>query len=148
MACPVEWEYNMATYRLKRNLESSLIDFFRSELITDGWNGIAVEKNIKQEEIKLPAIIIYASNTDNQKKEIGGSKYLRFTTVTLRIFATSEGQRQDLSDWVLEKLETDIAYYSYVITNGEITSKTLSGNIVITKINRDSKDWQIQTHNL
>jgi hypothetical protein len=132
----------MATYRLKRNLESSLIDFFRDELTNDGWNGIAVEKNIKQEEIKLPAIIVYASSVDNQKKEIGGSKYLRFPIITIRIFATSEGQRQDLSDWVLEKLEDDISYYAYVITNGAISSKTLSGNIVITKILRDSKDLE------
>jgi hypothetical protein len=137
----LKWRNNkMPGYRRSRNIEVSLIDYFRAELISDGWNGIQVEKSIKQSEIKLPAILIYCSDTATQKKEIGGSKYIKFPTVTIRIYAENDGQRLDLADWLLEKLEGTINYYTYVISGGQVTSKTLAGGITITKIIRNEKE--------
>ena len=82
-------------YRLSRNLEASLIDYFRSALTTDGWTGIACEKSLKQSEIKLPAIVIYCSNTDAELIEIGSGDYIKYHTITIRVFGKDEGSRED-----------------------------------------------------
>lgn len=130
----------MANYKLSRNLESSLIDFFRQELTSNGWVGIIVEKSLKQSEIKPPCILIYCSDTDTQSKEIGSGKYLKFPTIVIRVFATSDGIRLDLADWLLEKLEGSINYYEYVINDGQVISKILAGEILVRKIIRNEKE--------
>ena len=131
----------MAQYRLSRNLEASLIEFFRDELVEDEWTGISVMLNIKQDKVTLPAIIIYVLDTDVQKKEIGSGTFLKFPTVVIRIFANNEGQRLDLADWVLEKLECNIPYYSHIISSGGVSTKTESGNVIITKVIRNEKEY-------
>jgi hypothetical protein len=125
-------------YRLSRNLEASLIDYFRAALITDSWVGVQCEKSLKQSEIKLPCILIYCSNTDTQKKEIGSGEYIKYPNIVIRIYGTNEGNREDLADWVLEKLEGTINYYTY--TNGGETKSQVAGGISIIKIIRDTKE--------
>lgn len=125
-------------YRLSRNLEASLIDFFRVELVTDGWVGIQCEKSLKQEKIKTPCILIYCSDTDTQLKEIGSGKYLKFPTIIIRVFGTDEGNREDLADWILEKLEESITYYEY--SNGGNTKSAAMGDIIVRKITRNEKE--------
>jgi hypothetical protein len=46
----------------------------------------------------------------------------------------------DLSDWLLDLLEDDVNYYVYTIVNGTVSSKVLSGRIVITRIIEDRKE--------
>jgi len=130
----------MREYRLRRNLEASLIEFFREALVTDGWKNISVEYNLKQEGTKLPAIVVFSPSVENQQKEIGTGKYLKYPIINIKIFATNDGLRTDLADWMKEKFESDIPYYKYTIEEGEIISKSLAGNIVIRKINRDEKE--------
>jgi len=129
-------------YRISRNLEASLIDFFTAKLTADGWNGIRCEKSLAQVyDGTLPAILIYVQDTDTEKREIGGNIYLKYPTVYVRIFATSDGQRLDLADWVLEKLEVvSLPYYTYTIVNGVVSTKILAGNIVIRSIKRNEKE--------
>ena len=127
-------------YRNSRNLEASLIDFFTSELVTDGWSGVQCEKSLKQAEVALPTILIYVQDTDVQKKEIGSGTFLKFPTVVIRIYAKSDGQRLDLADWVLEQLEGTISYYTYTITSGVVSSKVLAGGISLIKIDRNEKE--------
>jgi hypothetical protein len=100
-------------YRRSRNLEASLIDYVSAALTTDGWTGIRCEKSLAEVyDGKPPAILIYVQDTDTQKREVGGNIYLKFPTVYIRIFAKNDGQRLDLADWLLEKLE-----YLYLIIN-------------------------------
>lgn len=127
-------------YRLNRNLEASIIDYLRVELIEDGWEGIGVEKSVKQSKIKPPLILVQSVDTDTQKREIGSGKYIKYPTVTIRIFATSDGQRLDLADWLLEELEDDIEYYKYTVVNGQVSSKVLDGQLTIRKIIRNEKE--------
>lgn len=125
-------------YRLSRNLEASLIDYFRAELITDSWSGVQCEKSLKQSEIKPPSIIIYCSDTDTEKKEIGSGIYIKYPTIVIRIFGTDEGIREDVMDWILEKLEENIYYYEY--SNGGKTKSSVKGGIIIRKIIRMEKE--------
>jgi len=121
-------------YRISRNIEASLIDRITEELVDDGWTGIRVEK-VFSEVYKgtLPCIVINVLEIRPQKLEIGSKTNLKYFTVNIRIFAKSDGQRLDLSDWLMDELEDDTNYYSYTINDGEVTSKNLTGRIVLTK---------------
>lgn len=121
-------------YRISRNIEASLIDRITADLATDGWTGIYVEKS--SAEIyggHFPAFLVNAQEIRPEHLEIGSKTHLKYFTVYIRIFAQNDGQRLDLSDWLFDKLEDDTDYYSYTITNGEVSEKVLTGRIVITR---------------
>ena len=135
----------MRQYRASRNLEASLIDYLVEELDNDGWEGIQCVKSLKRDKqgvilLKPPIILINVISNPRQKLEIGSGKFLTFPIVYIRIFATNDGQRLDLADWVLEKLEGDITYYSYMIDDGQVHTKHESGAISIINIARDEKE--------
>ena len=120
-------------YRISRNIEASLIDRITTNLTTDGWKNIRIEKSFAEVyEGSLPCILINALEIRPEKLEIGSKTNLKYFTVNIKIFATSDGQRLDLSDWFLEKLEDDTDYYVYTITDGEVSSKVLTGKIILT----------------
>ena len=121
-------------YRISRNIEASLIDRITSDLATDGWTGIRIEKAFSEiYKGTLPCICVNALELRPQKLEIGSKTNLKYFTVNIRIFALNDGQRLDLSDWMLDKLEDDTNYYAYTITGGVVSAKVSTGRIVITR---------------
>jgi len=135
-------------YRISRNIEASLIDWLTEKLEDGGWTGIRVEKSFAQVyKGTLPCILIEQDPEDETKLEIGSKTWLKNFFINIRIFATSDGQRLDLKDFITDLLEDDIDFYEYVITNGEVAQKTLTGRIVILKITRNEKELK-NTENL
>lgn len=123
----------MSQYRISRSIEASIIDRITADLITDNWTGIYVEKsNSEIYQGHFPAILVNVQEIRPEKLEIGSSTNLKYFNVIIRIFAQNDGQRLDVSDWLFDKLETDTNYYVYTITNGVVTSKVLTGKIIIT----------------
>lgn len=121
-------------YRISRNIEASLIDGITANLTTDGWTGIRTEKSFAEVyKGTLPCICINVSELRPQKLEIGSKTNLKYFTVNIKIFATSDGQRLDLADWLFDELEDDFTYYTYTITNGVVSAKVSAGKIVVTK---------------
>jgi hypothetical protein len=128
-------------YRISRNIEASLIDFITAALATDGWTGISVLKGFPQEyKGKAPFIGVEALEIRPQKLEIGSKTNIKNFTVKIRIFATNDGQRLDLSDWLFDELEDDVNYYNYTITSGAVSAKTLAGRIVVTRFFENRKE--------
>ena len=128
-------------YRISRNIEASLIDRIISDLTADGWAGINVVKAFNQaSKNKLPYIVVNALEIRPEKLEIGSKTNLKYFLIKIRIFADNDGQRLDLSDWLLDKLEDDTIYYAYTITSGIVTSKVATGRIVITRWLDDRKE--------
>jgi hypothetical protein len=131
----------MGTYRISRSIEASLVDWLTEKLEDGGWTGIRVEKSFSQVSSgTLPCICINALEIRPEKLEIGSKTNLKYFTINIRIFATSDGNRLDLSDFVTDLLESDINYYTYTITNGIVTAKVLSGRIVVTRWFDDTKE--------
>ena len=137
----------MATYRLSRNTERSIIDFLTEELNNE-WNDpinlehhIYVEKAFSQiHDGKFPAILVNVTNRPDKRREISSSSLMKFINLELRIFAEDDGQRLDLADWLLEKIIPGIEYYEYMITQGQIFEKVLKGRIVILEIVSNRKE--------
>ena len=66
--------------------------------------------------------------------EIGSDSTFRNPTVLIDIFATSDGNRLDLKDFLVDVLKTGMPYYEYTITNGQISNKTQNGRIQVISI--------------
>lgn len=131
------------TYRESRNLEKTLIDFITNELLVANppWGGIIVEKAFsKITDATYPAILVQMIPTDRTPKEIGNTVTRKSYTVFVRIFATDDGMRLDLKDWLCEILEPGMKYYTYTIT-GNQTLKEESGFLSI-KITTDRKELE------
>jgi hypothetical protein len=127
-------------YRISRNTEASIIDWLTEELSADNWIGIRVVKSFTQVyDGILPAICVQVVTPNPVKLEIGSPTWLQNIEVAIRIFAKDDGQRLDLSDWLLEKLENSIVYSQYTVTNG-VASKEPKGLIQINTVIRDEKE--------
>ena len=119
-------------YRNYRNLEATLIDKITADLLSDGWTGIRVEKAFAEiYKGTLPAICVSMEESDVLSREIGSKSYLENILVSIRIFATSDGNRLDLASWMLSKIMPGFNYYEYIITSGTVSSKTLAGAVMI-----------------
>ena len=133
----------MTQYRESRNIEASMVDQVNSWLDSAGWTSVRVEKAFSRVYIgTLPCILINIVASDLVRKEIGGKSFLTYYTVFIRLFATSDGQREDIADYLIEKLEDDIIYYVYTVGSGEIKIKTQSGIINIEEIRRNEKELE------
>jgi len=120
------------SYRLSRNVEASIIDYITTQLATDGWTGIYVEKSFAEiYKGKFPSILVSVSDRPEERLEIGDNVLSNFVNFEIRIFAENDGQRLDLSDWILPKIMNGIIYYTYTITNGVVSAKVASGRISI-----------------
>lgn len=116
-------------YRESRNIEASVIDYLTTELEAS-WTNIRVEKTFARiYDIDLPAVCIRVGDTVHTKAEIGADSTVRTVQVLIDIFASSDGQRLDIKDFIIEKLRSGCIYYDYIIVDGAIQSKTANGRI-------------------
>jgi len=135
-------------YRTSRNLEASVIQYIEDQLAGD-WTNVAVEKTFANvNSSNLPAICVRVGVTDHTKAEIGETSTYRTTNVLLDIFATSDGIRLDLKDYLIEKLKSGLPYYEYTIINGQIQSKTQNGRINVLNIDDVPVDFDVDKNEL
>jgi len=141
----------MGVYRISRNTEASIVDFLKTSFQAD-WGSNNVEKSFAQiYEIDLPSICVRAGVSTHTPVEVGSNSTWRTVLVSIDIFATSDGQRLDIKDWLISKVKNGINYYNYTISNGVVQSKTLAGRINIRKIedeplNFDTEKDELDTH--
>jgi len=124
----------MNTYNLSRNFEASIIQYLETEL-TSSWSNIVVEKSFARVyDLTLPVVCIRCGVTDHVKAEIGEDATIRNAEIMIDIFATSDGQKLDIKDFIVDKIKAGIPYYEYTINNGTIQDKTLNGRMRVTDI--------------
>jgi len=138
----------MAIMRISRNLEASLIDHLVDELQED-WSNVRVTSSFAEVyDGKLPCIQVQMFRNPLVRKEIGSNRLLNEFIIDIRIFAVSEEQRQDLSDWVIEKIMRGFDYVEHTLTNGQVTASEVNGRVtIILKDNRiefENKESLIQ----
>jgi hypothetical protein len=129
----------MGTYRISRNVEASVVDYLVTQLASAGWTGVRVEKGFVQAYGgTLPCITVDVFDRPDSRREIGSNTLSKFITLELRVFATSDGNRLDLNDWLTELIMAGIPYYEYIISSGVVSGKTLKGmiNVIDIKTNR------------
>jgi hypothetical protein len=89
----------------------------------------------------LPVIALRLISTNSTRLEIGGNEFLNEYTFGLDIFATSEAQRLDLSDFIVNALKNGWQYYDYSQASGNPTTldKVANGRCMLLKFNENSR---------
>ena len=122
------------TYRHSRNIEASIIDYLKVEFQED-WSSDRVEMTFARiYEIELPSICVRVGTTIHEKVEIGGDATRRTPQVLIDIFATGDGQREDIKDWLITKIKNGFIYYEYEIEARVVKTKTANGRIRVLDI--------------
>jgi len=124
-------------YRRSRNIEASIIQYLQTEFDND-WNGITVEKTFSRvyeipmnEKNKTACVCVRLGVTAHDPVEIGSNSTKREPQILIDVFASSDGQRLDLKDYIVEKIKNGLVYYEYVIENGQVKTKTQNGRITV-----------------
>jgi len=138
-------------YRTSRNFEASVIDFINEKLDAtgSGWSNIRVEKSFSYVyDGALPCICVRVGTTEHTRAEIGGTSTYRTANILIDIFATSDGIRLDLKDWLIANIRAGVIYYNYTIVNGATDSKVEDGRINILNIDDVPIDFDMDKDKL
>ena len=119
----------MGLYRISRNIEASFIDFLKP-LLQANWGFNRTEKTFARiYSIELPSVCIRVGDTIHSKAQIGDDSTIRNVHVLIDIFATNDGLRLDLKDYIIGIIKSGLDYYEYEIENGQIKNRTKNGRI-------------------
>ena len=105
-------------YRQSRNVELSTLKFIKDNTDLD-WTGVTIVKSWTQlDKAENPIICALLNDTDYTRNELGDTAFRSNYIFTIDIFATSDGQRIDLSDYLLDILNPGWAYYEISQVSG------------------------------
>lgn len=138
-------------YRISRNIEASIIDYINAELTSGGWTNINVEKGFARVynlPDNVPAVAVRLGVTSHERTGIGTTNTYREPQVLIDIFATDDGMRLDLKDFLVSKLKKGCTYYEYTKSNGQISEKTANGTIAIIEIEDEPINFNEEKNNL
>ena len=102
-----------------RNIENSLKDFLTTQVVADSVtdiNGVAVPIRVGRKEDNdwsLPCITVYLDNETAERAYIGSNQRLDSFLIIIDIFATNEGERLDLANWLKDTINDGFRYYAY-----------------------------------
>jgi len=138
-----------SSFREKRCMEFSLVDYITTNVSAD-WSGVSVVKSFSQAyKEDLPVICIRSSSTLHSQKEVGSTNLYNDVTIIIDVFATSDGLRLDLADYLVDKIKVGCVYYDYSkdSTDPEALDKDADGRIrVLRWINDTRVDFGTDVH--
>lgn len=141
----------MARYRESRNIEASLIEYIETQ-INASWDNInTINQFERAYDIELPVVAVRLEDTDWNPAEIGSNNKYTNETILIDIFASNDGQRMDLKDFIIDAIKDGCKYYQYTISNGEVTEKTELGRLRVldledTPINFSTQKSELAVH--
>ena len=125
-----------------RCVELSLVKYI-TDTVNANWSGISVVKDYLQSyEVPIPVICVIMASQEPKRWEIGDSLINQVFTFQLDIFASSDGQRIDLDDFVVNSLlGGQIQYYDCAKdpSNSSNIIYTPNGNMTVLKFITDRK---------
>lgn len=125
----------VTSYRPSRNIEASIYKYLETEFNTH-WSSVNLTKAFsKVNTIELPVVCIKLRDTDYEYVELGDTLIRRLPVIMIDVFASSDGQRLDLKDFIINKMKSGCPYNEYEITSGEISKTTNVGRITIINMN-------------
>ena len=128
-------------FRERRNVELSTLDFFTTQ-INANWTGITVVKSFAQSyKSPRPVVAIILAEIESKRREIGTTTLDHTYLLRFDIFAKSDGQRQDLSDFMLSTIQDGWTYSTYTKNpaNAEALIATTAGRVNLVRVNSDLK---------
>lgn len=133
----------MGVYNITRNLEASIIDFLTLKMTGDFANVSVTRTWDEVRNLTLPVVLIRCGTTSHNRVEVGDTNTWREPIILIDIFASDDGERLDLKDYIIAEIKVGCPYYLYEIENGAVKSKTLDGRIRITEIDDDPINFDL-----
>ncbi len=129
----------MSYFRERRCLELSTLAHFTTQ-VASAWSGVTLVKSFqKAYKASLPVIAIGLENNTPRRREIGNnSSLINDYNMIFDIFATSDGQRLDLAQYMLDIIKLGWVYNTYTQTAGVLTA-TVAGRAQVIKFVDDRK---------
>ena len=138
----------MGTYRYTRNIEASIIDALTVNFTAD-WSNINVEKTYARVyEISLPTICVRVGTTRHDPVEIGDNNTWRHAQLLIDVFGSDDGNKLDLTDYIVKKIKKGFIYYDYVITAGVVDTQTPNGRIRVNSMDVTPVNFNDDRNNL
>jgi hypothetical protein len=105
-------------YSKSRCTELSTLKFIEDNLATD-WPGVNFTKSWSQlDKINNPVVCAILTDTMYDRKELGNTQYRERYMLVIDIFATSDGMRIDLTDWLMNTLNPGWDYCEVSLDSG------------------------------
>jgi len=123
----------MPAFSTMRNVELSTI-YYLEQQIDASWSGVEVVKSFLSAYDKvLPVVCIRLTDTTTDRLEIGSTTLNNIYSFIIDIFATSDGQRIDLADFIMDKLKNGWTYYTHVHAVGDNSTlvRTSGGRLTV-----------------
>jgi len=142
-----------AQYRKTRSIDATCVDTITTKLSDGGWTEITVQKHYKNiKNLTLPIIVVRVADTTHERIQIGDSTMIRRPIIIIDIFATSDGNREDLKDFLIDELKDGMIMYDYTTTtsgrNTTVNTKIANGRITILNIEDTPLDMDTDKENL
>lgn len=123
--------------REKRNIELSTVYFLENEFDSN-WSGVNVVLSFaKVMQVDNPVVCIRLINTESLRREIGTTEHNKQHMLVIDIFANSNAQRNDLSDFILDTIYAGYPYYEHTYDSNKNYIRTQDGRVSILQIIRD-----------
>jgi len=118
---------NTKRFKEARNIELSLIEYITNQ-INLTWTSTSVVKGYFEDLKKsLPVVCVRLTNPTNKRKELGTNNLRNKYIILIDIFASSDGERLDLTSFITDKVIEGCIYYEY--------SKTIDNKDIIGAAN-------------
>ena len=108
----------MSSYRTTRNVELSTIKYI-DDTVSANWSGITIVKTFTQlEKSNPPVICVMLDDTNYVREELGNTAFMNTYIFNIDVYAKSDGQRIDLTDYLVGILVPGWVYYTADLTSG------------------------------
>lgn len=121
-----------------RNVELSTAFAFETAFAS-GWTGVTVVKGFPNfPKVTLPVVSVRLNTTNTNLLEIGSRQTDDVYNIIFEVFATSDGQKLDLAQYVKNLILADWVYYEWSRGSGDTMNKTANGRIAFNDFTQDS----------
>jgi hypothetical protein len=114
-----------------RNVELSVVDYLRTQ-IDANWSNVNTIKSFTQAyKTALPVVCVRLREFPPTRLEVGSNTLLYDYNIVIDIFANSEGQKNDLAYFIMDKMKDGCVYYEFSQTSGapETLTKVANGRL-------------------
>jgi len=109
-------------FRESRNVELSTVQYLETA-IPISWTGVTVIKSFYyayDKDNTPPIVCIRLMDQNTDFFEIGNTRLDNIYNMVIDIFATSDGQRMDLADFILDTIKDSWVYNTYAQDAGTL----------------------------
>jgi hypothetical protein len=125
------------SFRPRHNLLISIIDYLTTQ-VSNNWTGVSVVKSFAEvTQVDVPVVCVMLGDPRYTRLETGSTTMTTEYVVVINIFAKSDSNRMDLTDFIITQLMSSFTYSTCVNTTNHTVNKTTSGTVTLLGIDSD-----------